>query len=93
VREAGRAYRETNDWLSAFLQECWEIGEDYQERSGDLYQEYRAYCARMGEYARRSQDFVAALEAAGFTRKKTRQCNYILGLRLNDSFRKEEEYV
>ena len=93
VREAGRAYRETNDWLSAFLQECCEIGEDYQERSGDLYQEYRAYCARMGEYARRSQDFVAALEAAGFTRKKTRQCNYILGLRLNDSFRKEEEYV
>ena len=93
VREAIHRYRETNDWLSAFLQECCETGEEYREKSGDVYQEYRGYCMRTGEYPKRSQDFVAALELAGFTRKKTRQCNYINGLRLREGFRKEEEYA
>jgi hypothetical protein len=75
------------------LQECCETGEEYREKSGDVYQEYRGYCMRTGEYPKRSQDFVAALELAGFTRKKTRQCNYINGLRLREGFRKEEEYA
>ena len=84
VIQAISAYRETNDWLSEFLKECCETGTGLREKSGELYQTYRMYCARTGEYARRTQDFIAALELAGFTRKKTSQCNYIVGLKLFD---------
>ena len=36
--------------LSHFLEECCEIGDSFEQKSGELYQEYRAYCFRNGEY-------------------------------------------
>jgi len=47
-----------------------------------LYDEYRAWAESSGEYARRTQDFAQALEAAGFTKRKTMQGRYWDGLKL-----------
>lgn len=57
----------------------------YREKSGELYQEYRSYCARTGEYARSTADFYNALETAGFQRQKTKTGNFIRGLRIAES--------
>ena len=85
VRDAVAAYRDNNDWMGNFLEDCCEIG-DFEQKSGDFYTEYRSYCARMGEYTRSTTDFYSALEIAGFCRKKTKKGIVILGVKLKDEF-------
>lgn len=82
VKDAIGSYRDDNDWLGRFLAECCEIDKTYRERSGELYQEYRRYCAENGEFARSTTDFYGALDQAGFERKKTSSVRIILGLRI-----------
>lgn len=86
VEDAIKSYREDNDWLGHFLSECCETDKTYREKSGVLYQEYRSYCARTGEYARGTADFYNALESAGFMRQKTKTGNFIRGLRIREDF-------
>lgn len=85
VEAAVKAYREDNDWLGHFLNDCCKTDVTYREKSGELYQEYRSYCARTGEYARSTADFYNALETAGFQRQKTKTGNFIRGLRIAES--------
>lgn len=72
VKAATALYRESSDWLEYFLDECCEVGDAYSERSGDLYNAYRAFCGRTGEYARSTTDFYAAVDFAGYARKHTK---------------------
>lgn len=82
VEAAVKAYREDNDWLGHFLNDCCETDVTYREKSGELYQEYRSYCARTGEYARSTADFYNALESAGFSRRKAKKGIIVFGLRI-----------
>ena len=86
VQDAIAQYRDNNDWLSIFLEDCCEIDRTFTQKSGDLYQEYRAYCQRNCEYARSTTDFYTGLENAGFTRKKTNKGAVVSGLRLKSDF-------
>ena len=86
VVDAIEQYRNNNDWLSIFIEDCCEVDRTFTQKSGELYQEYRAYCSRNGEYARSTTDFYSALETAGFLRKKTKVGNVILGLCLKSDF-------
>ena len=86
VEAAINKYRENNDWLSAFAEECCEVDITYTQKSGEFYQEYRSYCARTGEYTRSTTDFYAALENAGFERKKTKAGIIVRGIRLKSDF-------
>ena len=86
VSEAIRQYRENNDWLSIFIEDSCEVDKTYTQKSGEFYQEYRAYCSRNGEYVRSTTDFYAGLETAGFTRKKTKAGIMITGIRLKSEF-------
>lgn len=70
VQNAIKAYREENDWLDDFLCECCEIDDSYKEKSGELYSSYRGHCMNTGEYIRGTADFYAAIEHAGFERKR-----------------------
>ncbi|MBQ7542767.1 MAG: DNA primase, partial [Clostridia bacterium] len=85
VRDAVEAYRNDNDWLGQFLEECCEQDPTHQCKSGELFQEYRAYCARTGDYARSSADFYAALDKQGYERKKLKDGARVRGLRLKNS--------
>lgn len=84
VQDAIDKYRESNDWLGQFLEECCEVGSEYREKSGELYQQYRTACIANGEYIRSTSDFYGAIEKAGFVRRKTNKCTYVYGLRLKD---------
>lgn len=86
VADAINRYRQANDWLAIFIGDCCEVDASYTQKSGALYQEYRAYCARTGEYARSTTDFYAGLETAGFLRKKTRTGIIVAGIRLKSDF-------
>ena len=85
VADAIAEYRGMNDWLSQFMEDCCDIKDGLEQKSGDLYQEYRAYCLRTGEYARNNADFTAALEKRGFMRKKKKSGMWVQGLQLKDT--------
>ena len=82
VQAAIAKYREENDWLNHFVQDNCETDPKYTARSGEVYQAYRSYCSDTGEFFRSTAEFYAALETAGFTRKRTSTANLIVGLRL-----------
>ena len=79
-------YRENSDWLDHFLTECCETGDTYQTSSGDFYLAYRDFCNRNGEYTRSTTDFYAAIDLAGFTRKRTNKGRVVCGVRLKPDF-------
>lgn len=86
VQNAIKSYREENDWLDDFLCECCEIDDSYKEKSGELYSSYRGHCMSTGEYIRGTADFYAAIEHAGFERKRDKSGRYVKGLRLKSIF-------
>lgn len=86
VYQAIQKYKENNDWLSHFLEDCCEIDPSYEAKSGEVYNTYRSYCNQMGEYARSTTDFYTAIEAADFTRHKTKKGMLIRGFRLKSEF-------
>lgn len=88
VKDAIDRYRDSNDWFSIFIEDCCEVDKAFIQKSGEFYQEYRAYCARNGEFTRSTTDFYTALENAGFPRKKTKSGNVIMGLQLKSDFAK-----
>lgn len=85
VANAIAEYRGMNDWLTHFLEDCCVTGDGLEQKSGDLYQEYRAYCLRTGEYARNNADFIAEIEKRDFMRKKKKSGMWVQGLQLKDT--------
>lgn len=85
VRDAIEKYRGQNDWLHHFLDDCCELAPGFQEKSGELYGAYQAYCQQMNEYTRSTSDFYAALESAGFARRRTKVGRFVTGLQLKVS--------
>ncbi len=86
VKDAISAYKENNDWLAHFLEECCEIDKTFTEKSGELYSEYRAFCMRTGEYIRSTTDFYTALDITGFMRHRKNTGVIVRGLRLKSDF-------
>lgn len=86
VLDAIGAYREGNDWLGAFIDDCCDVDASYQEKSGELYKRYREYCMENGEYVRSTTDFYGALEQAGYKRKKRNSGITIYGLQIRLDF-------
>jgi len=86
VTDAVNRYRDNNDWLSSFMEDCCEVDPAYTQKSGEFYQEYRAFCQRNGEYTRSTTDFYTGLEIAGFEKKKTKAGALLMGIRLKSDF-------
>ncbi|MDD2979164.1 MAG: phage/plasmid primase, P4 family [Hespellia sp.] len=82
VEDAIQSYREDNDWLGRFIEECCEVGDTLTEKSGEFYQQYRAYCIQNGEYIRSTTDFYHAAEKAGFTKRKVKAGVLVQGVQL-----------
>lgn len=84
VKDAVAKYHEDNDWLGQFISECCDVDPNNIEKSGELYQAYRSYCFKNGEYTRSTTDFYSSLDKAGFTRKKKNDGMKVYGLSLKD---------
>ncbi len=82
VKDAVEKYRQDNDWLGQFINDCCEVDPSYSEKSGELYQQYRAYCITNGEYTRSTTDFYNCMDKAGFIRRKTNAGIIVQGIQL-----------
>lgn len=89
VKAAIKDYRDNNDWMTAFLQDRCELDTKAVAKSGEVYNEYRAYCNQVGEYVRSLADFYSAIEFFGFERFRDKKGRYIKGLRLKSEFEEE----
>lgn len=86
VKKAIDSYRQDNDWLSQFLSERCEIGENFKVKSGELYSDYRSYCMTTGDYTRSTTDFYTAIELAGFSHHRDRNGRFVKGLKTKSDF-------
>ena len=86
VKEAIAAYKNENDWFRVFVDECCEVGKNKREKSGQLYDAYRAYCFKNGEDIRNSREFYGAVESSGYQRRRHSDGRYIYGLGLLSEF-------
>ncbi|MGV9196391.1 phage/plasmid primase, P4 family [Arcanobacterium canis] len=86
VAAAIAAFKDNNDWFSRFIEECCDVDPSLSQPSGQLYEEYRAWAARTGEWARNQSDFYAQIEQAGFTRSRTASARLVHGLALTSEF-------
>lgn len=84
VADAIAVYRGLNDWLGHFLEECCDIGPGYEEKSGELYQEYHNFCIRTGEAYKSIGDFTMTLQKYGYKRKKKKSGMWVQGVQLKD---------
>ena len=84
VQEAIRKYQADNDWLTHFMEECCVIEDGAEARSGEVWDSYKAYCARTGDFIRSTTEFYTALENRGFHKVKRKQGRFIPGLRIAD---------
>ena len=86
VQKAIDEYKAENDWMSHFMDECCELGDAFTEKSGELYDTYRTYCDRVGEFIRNKAEFYAELKNRGITSKRTKKGVLIRGIRLKTDF-------
>ena len=84
VQAAIDRYREANDWLGQFIEDHCDVDPAFEEKSGDLYQQYRFACMQTGEYVRSTSDFYGALEKAGFRKQRRNSGRMIVGLKLKE---------
>ena len=82
VHAAIEQYRSENDWMAHFLDACCVVEDGREEKSGELYSAYRAFCSRSGEYTRSTTEFYNTLSQRGFQRTKTRNGIIVRGIEL-----------
>jgi len=84
VKEATKAYRQSEDWASNFIMECCDLGKDFEERGGELYERYKEWCEANSEYKRRPRDFAAGLEVKGLEKYRKNTGVVWKGIRLKE---------
>ena len=85
VEKATKEYLQNEDWFGNFLEECCELGEDYEEQASSLYSAYQVWAASNGLKPKRSRDFAVTLESHGFIKTRDRNCSSWHGLRLQNA--------
>ena len=81
VADATAGYREDQDFLGSFLQECCMVGPEFKVRAGELYSAYKNYCETSGEFTLSQKRFGAHLTEKGY-RKYTSNGVWYEGLGL-----------
>ena len=91
VQDAIDEYRRDNDWLNIYLTERCERDASARVKAADLYDDYKSYCERVGEYTRSQAELCKALVAAGFDRKRMNNGWNFFGLRVHDDLLDDED--
>ncbi|WP_308541682.1 phage/plasmid primase, P4 family [uncultured Oscillibacter sp.] len=81
VEEATEEYRQRENWLENFLEECCIMEPDARAPAGELYQTYREWAQRSGDYVRRDVEFSDAMAGKGFVKKVRDGRRFWLGIK------------
>ena len=81
VEEATAEYRQRENWLENFLEECCIMEPDARAPAGELYQTYREWAQRSGDYVRRDVEFSDAMADRSFVKKVRDGRRFWLGIK------------
>lgn len=84
VEDMTDAYKAGEDWLGRFIEDCCSVDNpNVRTQARPLYECYRDYSRTTGDFTRRERDFVAALEARGFSRTNSHGTKFWIGITMN----------
>lgn len=83
VMMATADYMQSENWIERYLSERCIVDSSARIRGGELYADYKAFAAQTGDYCRRGNDFVKALEGLGYTRQIVHGRTTWIGLRVD----------
>ena len=86
VLDACKRYKNDNDWLKQFIDECCVVEKRAKISAGDLYSAYVRYALARNEYKRPGNDFRKAMEAAGYEITHPHNKVFYHGIRLLSEF-------
>ena len=83
VNIATSEYRAEQDMMGQFLDDCCEVGKNYEIGAGTIYQAYEAWCKEMGIKPDTGTKFGSELGRRGYKTIRTANIRSRQGLRLN----------
>ena len=86
VLEATQRYRDNENWLLNFLNDCCVLGPERRVQMKTLSQEYARWAIQCGERPRSQGEIGKALEAAGYTYIKPQNKKVWLGIEIQTVF-------
>ena len=86
VLDACKRYKNDNDWLKQFIDECCVVEKKAKISASDLYSAYVRYALARNEYKRPGNDFRKAMEAAGYEITHPHNKVFYHGIRLLSEF-------
>ena len=85
VKAATGDYRQAEDVIAAWIEECCIAGQGYRARAADLYDSFKTWSERAGETPVKQKTFGDAMTERGFRREKSSTVWYVgLALQQND---------
>ena len=95
VTNAITTYKEENNWIENFLNDCCVLDDKEKVAGGVLFKVYRQWANEVGEYPRRNRDFAEALKNLGYMSKRNEKGVLWYGLNINPdrNFAKGEEFL
>jgi len=82
IVDAGAEYREAEDALGRFLDDCVTADPKAETRTSEIYKYYRQWAESGGEFPLREKDFAEAMEQRGFRKVHTKTGNFWRSLHL-----------
>jgi P4 family phage/plasmid primase-like protien len=77
-------YRQENDWLGEFIDECCETGIGLSCLSGKLFSQYVEWGKKTHGYTRRSDEFKREMEKKGYASRRSSRGVEWIGIEVND---------
>jgi putative DNA primase/helicase len=84
VKNATESYREEMDVLSAFIEECCELGPSHRTSASLIYGAYLKWCENNGEHPMTQRALGMRLAEKGFKSSRTGSTRYWEGIRVID---------
>ena len=75
-------YRQSEDLVQRFIDECCEISPGARIKASVLYAEYKTWAENAGEYIRCEKDFAAEMDRLGYSKIKPKNIKHYIGLKL-----------
>jgi len=83
MKQAKEGYKQSQDAVRLFLEECCEEDETAKITKTDLYQNFKTWCLENGEYVITKRAFGQRLQEKGFEEKRDGAARWWKGIRLN----------
>ena len=91
VLDACNQYKNDNDWLQQFINECCKQDVKAKTQASVLYESYKKYAEDQRERPRSSSDFRRAMDAAGYQTSHPHNKVFYHGIRILSEFELEDD--